>query len=198
MISFVEIIPASAALLPPACRQCDWYLRTTAPADDGCGLVRAAWMEGVSSAWGSVGLAAVDNGETLAAIQFAPVAALPRAALLAPNPPAQSTLLFCLRYRSDQGDEVSRSLLHRALALLRERGIPEVHVHAVPLGDEPASGNLMGLEFLRANGFYAVGESAGVSLMHLQLRGLVPVFSEAARAWRFPRRVPVSPTPAGG
>lgn len=195
MLSFVEIVPASASLLPPACLQCDWFLSRQGTSGAGAAQARAEWMDQVMSRWGSVGLAAVEGRETLAVIQFAPVATLPRPAFLAPQAPSTSTLLFCLRYRLDKADGVSRLLLHRALALLRERRVPEVHAYATRLGEAAASGNLMGLEFLQANGFHLVREQAGVYLMRIELKGLIPALSDFA--WKL-RRLPAAPTPVGG
>lgn len=198
MISFVEIVPASVSLLPPTCRECDWFFQAGAHADEGDGTTREVWMERVVLEWGSVGLAAVEGSETLAVIQYAPLASLPRAGMLVPAAPSRSTLLFCLRYRVDGAEGVSRLLLHRALALLRERGVPEAHAYAIPLGSAPASGNLMGLDFLQANGFHVVREAQGVSLMRVELKGLVSVLADVGRAWRVARGLPGIPDPVGG
>lgn len=199
MISFVEIVPASASSLPPACRECDWFFRVGgACAGEGGGAAREAWMERVALEWGSVGLAAVEGSETLAVIQYAPLWTLPRAAALVPAAPSQSTLLFCLRYRVDGAEGVSRLLLHRALAHLRERGSSVACAYAVPMGSAPASGNLMGLDFLQANGFHAVRESKNVTLMRIELKGLVSVLADVGRAWRVARGLPAIPDPVAG
>ena len=198
MISFVEIVPASVSSLPPTCWKCDWFLQTGGRSGEGGDGAREAWMERVALEWGSVGLAAVEGSETLAVIQYAPLSTLPRAVTLVPAAPSQSTLLFCLRYRVDGAEGVSRLLLHRALALLRERGIREAHAYAIPMGSAPASGNLMGVDFLQANGFHAVRESGGVTLMRVELKGLVSVLADVARAWRVARGLPAMPDPVGG
>ncbi|OPZ78295.1 MAG: hypothetical protein BWY79_00814 [Actinobacteria bacterium ADurb.Bin444] len=202
MTTYVEIVPASESLLPPLCRECLWWQRPVwsreAPNGDGA---RQLWLERLSRDWGSCGTAAVNGRDTLGAVQFAPLRSLPRAQnLLAGLSVAESSdavMLFCLRLREGRPEYEAGSLLHRALSSLHERGTPEVHALARPLGSRRsyARGNVFGLEFLLANGFRHVGRSGRLDVVRCDLRGLLPVFSDLLRAWRSIRHTPPAPTP---
>jgi hypothetical protein len=143
-------------------------------------------------------MVALEEGGAVAAVQFAPVQALPRVYHLPCGPlPDEAALIFCLRGRIGGPAGSPRQLLHRSLALLRDRGLEYAFAFARPLGDRAECGyrNLMGLEFLLSNGFQVVGRQGEVYLTRVELRGLLPSLSEAGRLWHRLRHAPAAPSP---
>ncbi|GAB4246814.1 MAG: hypothetical protein Kow00122_03950 [Thermoleophilia bacterium] len=184
-LAFVEIITASQGLLPGPCAECLWW-QTTQGQTTGTDR-RLQWMAQLEHGWGSVGLVALEGDQTVAAIQFAPVWALPRAHLLPPAaPPDDAVLFYCLRGRIGRPAYEAHKLLHRAMAHLRRRRTHEVYAYARPLGSNALCGirNLFGLEFLEANGFEIVQSGPEHHLVRADLRGLVPALAEAGSTVR--------------
>lgn len=205
MTEFVHIITASQALLPDPCPSCLWWQTTDShgqeahESDPVSRERRLEWMETIESSWGTAGMVLQENASTLAAVQFAPARALPRASRLpAGPPPDEAVLIYCLRGRLDRSAFEPSRLLHRALSHLRKRDVPEVFAFARPLGSRDLCGlrNLCGLEFLQAHGFQVVRGGGDAFLMRLDLRGLVPSVVEAAGAFRWFRQGSATPSPA--
>ena len=203
MAEFVHVVAASQGLLPDPCSTCLWWQTTT-----GSGATRnpeadlerrLAWMHRLEQSWGSLGMVLQEGTSTLAALQFAPVAALARAAHLPAGPtPEDAVLIYCLRGRLDRSAHEPSRLLHRALAHLRRQRLTEVYAFARPLGSADLCGlrNLCGLEFLRAHGFVIVRGGGDAFLMRLDLRGLLPSLVDAANGLRRLRPEPAAPSPA--
>ena len=98
-------------------------------------------MGALEEAWGSVGLVSVEDGETVASIQFAPIRSLARPHSLAlGQPPEDAVLLFCLRGRVGRPNVETQKLLHAAMSHLRRRGVREVYGYARPLDTHSLSG----------------------------------------------------------
>lgn len=198
MSGYSEIIPATHHLLPPPCPECLWWQTTADGRQPSGSAERRDWLDHLVAAWGSGGLAAVNAGETVAALQFAPVRALPRAHVLpAGPPPREAVLVFCLRARIGRPAYEASRLLHRAMALLRMRGVEELWSYARPLGSEDLCGlrNLCGLEFLERNGFEVVRGGGDAFLMRADLRGLLSALKEAGSILRSLRQSG-TPSPA--
>ena len=196
VLSYAEVVAVSQGLLPAPCPDCLWW--QTSAGDVTGRERRLAWMTGLERTWGGMGMVAMEGAETVAAIQFAPVQALPRAFSLPPGPPPDdSVLLFCLRGRLGGSAAMPRRLLHRALAHLRDRDIAEAFAYARPLGDQTICGsrNLTGLEFLLSNGFQVVGGDGQVFLTRVELRGLIPSLSQAGQLWHRFRHPSAAPSP---
>jgi hypothetical protein len=131
-------------------------------------------------------------------VQFAPVRALPRAAVLPAGPPPENgVLLFCLRAQLGRPSWEPSRLLHSSLGLLRERRVDEVYAFARPLGSNSLCGlrNLCGLEFLQTNGFIVVRGGGDAFLMKVDLRTALPAVREV-RAYLSRLRHYASPSPA--
>lgn len=197
MAGFVQVVPETQDLLPPPCPHCLWWQTTsghiqgTAP--------RLEWMGGLAESWGSTGLVMTDAEGALAAVQFAPVRALPRAQQLpAGPPPGDAVLLFCLRGRLGGPSWEPSRLLHRSLGVLRERRVDEVYAFARPLGSSSLCGlrNLCGLEFLQANGFVVVRGGGDAFLMKVELRGAIPALKDVGGYFRRLRQHTPSPAPS--
>ncbi len=199
MTTYVEVIPASQGLLPSPCPECIWWQSTQAAQGEAADPERRIdWMSHLEHSWGSVGLIALDGPTTVASVQFAPVRSLPRPHLLPPgSPPDEAALIYCLRGRVGRPARETRQLLHRALSHLRKRQVWDVYAYARPLGGKHVCGmrNMFGREFLEANGFEVVGKHGDVVLMRVDLRGLLPMFSEAGLAVRRAAH-PGHPSPA--
>lgn len=187
MLSYVEVIPASQGLLPFPCADCLWW-QSAQGSEAGILMQRRLdWMASLERSWGGVGLIAIDGRETVAAVQFSPVRALsrPHGMPLGP-PPDDAVLMYCLRGRVGRPAREAFQLLHRSMALLRRRRVPEIYAYARPLGSRHLCGarNLFGLEFLEAGGFQAVRTDGDFSLMRADLRSLMPAVAEARTAVR--------------
>jgi len=183
--AYVEVTTATQGLLPPPCSDCMWWQTTQGPAEGR--ERRLEWMRLLETSWGSVGLLAVEDRETVASIQFAPVRSLARPhSRPFGRPPEEAVLLFCLRGRVGRPTVETQELLHRAMSALRRRGVREVYGYARPLDTHTLSGvrNLFGLEFLEANGFVVARAIDHGYLMRADLGGLIPALSEAGGSMR--------------
>ena len=197
MTEYIDVIPETQHLLPSPCAECLWW-QTTQGDESGTAL-RQEWMQGLTSSWGSTGMALVRDDQTLAAVQFAPVRALARARILPAGPiPSEAVLLFCLRARLGHPSSEASRLLHRTMASLRDRRVTEVFAYARPLGSESLCGlrNLCGLEFLEAHGFQVVRGGGDAFLMRVDLRGLLPTLKEVGGLLRAVRSGAPRPSPA--
>lgn len=194
--TYVEIIAASASLLPPLCQRCLFWQATSEALEDP-ESARLEWLDALSLDFGSCGVAAVYGGTPVGAVQFAPLQALPRAAALLENTaPPGSAFLFCLRLRPEWAHAEAKPLLHRAIASLHARGVPCVYAFARPAGSPRVHSlrNVFGLEFLRANGFRRVARVGQTEVLCLDLRGLVPAVRDLVLLFRSLHRTP-TPSP---
>ena len=197
MAEYIDVIPETQHLLPPPCSECLWW--QTTQGDEWGSAPREEWMQGLVSSWGSAGMVSMRDDQTLAAVQFAPIRALPRTRLLPAGPlSSDATLLFCLRARLGHPSSEASRLLHRTMAELRERRVPEIFAYARPLGSESLCGlrNLCGLEFLETHGFRVVRGGGDAFLMRIDLRGLLPTIKEAGGLLRAVRSGAPRPSPA--
>ncbi len=185
-------------LLPVGCQACAWWqTRGTAPSfDTEAREQRRRWMAGLESTWGSTGLISTIAEDVSVAIHYAPAAAVPRLRELPLGPlPEQSVLLFCLEAHPDVPFQEMRKILHKTLAILKEREVSEVFAYARPLdsngGDRPC--RFFGLDFLQANGFQQVRSEGDLYLLRADLRGLLSVVTQLESA--FGRLFRHSPAP---
>lgn len=187
MPTYVEIIPVSQGLLPHPCPDCLWWQNTQGSDASVVLQRRLDWMASLERTWGSVGLVAMDCRDTVASIQFAPVRALarPHGLPLGP-PPDDAVLVYCLRGKLGRPVKEAQQLLHQAMGHLRRRRVQEIYAYARPLGSKQLCGvrNLFGLEFLESSGFQVVRADGDLSLMRVDLRGLLPAVAEARTALR--------------
>ncbi len=193
----IEVVTATQALLPAPCPDCLWWQTTQGPTQGR--TRRLEWMGALEEAWGSVGLVSVEDGETVASIQFAPIRSLARPHSLAlGQPPEDAVLLFCLRGRVGRPNVGTQRLLHAAMSHLRRRGVREVYGYARPLDTHSLSGvrNLFGLEFLEANGFSVARAIDHAYLMRAELGGLIPTLEEARSSIRKRLGTRAHPSPA--
>jgi hypothetical protein len=129
----------------------------------------------------------MDGRETVAAIQFAPVRSLSRPhGLPLGAPPDDAVLVFCLRGRVGRPVNEAQQLLHQTMGHLRRRRVQEIYAYARPLGNKHLCGvrNLFGLEFLESSGFHVARTDGDMSLLRVDLRGLLPAIAEARTALR--------------
>jgi len=196
MPGFVEVLSSTQHRLPAPCPGCLWW--QTAKQDATGQASRLEWMRRVEREWGPPGLMLEDDGETLAAVQYAPVGKLPRTRILPLNPPPDDdVLLFCLRGRLGCRAHDPVRLLHRSMFELRRRGVRRIFAYCRPLEDENLCGlrNLCGLEFLQRQGFTVVSGNGQVFLVKAELVGLIPALKEL-RSLLPERRPWTAPSPA--
>lgn len=197
MAAYVEVVTDTQGLLPAPCPDCLWWQSTQGPTQGR--ERRLEWMRALEKGWGSVGLVAVEDRETIASIQFAPIRSLARPHTLPfGQPPEDAVLLYCLRGRVGRPSIETRRLLHETMSHLRRRGVREVYAYARPLDTHSLSGvrNLFGLEFLEANGFVVARAIDHAYLMRADLGGLVPALAEAGSSLRRRLGERAHPSPA--
>ncbi len=175
-------------LLPAGCRGCAWWqTRGTAPsAATEAREQRRRWMAGLEPTWGSTGLISTIAEDVSVAIHYAPAAAIPRLRDLPLGPlPEQSVLLFCLEAHPDVPLQETRKILHKTLAVLKEREVDEVFAYARPLGSngDDRHCRFFGLDFLEANGFRQVRSEGDLYLLRADLRGLLSVVTQLEAAF---------------
>lgn len=179
MSGFLEVISSTQHRLPAPCPTCLWW-QTVEKGATGRDP-RLEWMRQVERGWGPPGLILEEDGETLAAVQYAPVAQLPRTQVLPIKPPSEDeVLLFCLRGRLGCRTQDPVRLLHRSMFELRRRGVRRIFAYCRPVENENLCGmrNLCGLEFLQRQGFTVVTGNGQVFLVKAELVGLIPALKE--------------------
>lgn len=196
MAEFLSVHTTSQDALPAPCPECCWWQQAGCSADR---QARLEWMTALEQSWGPPGLILRDAGETLAAIQFAPVGHLPRTTTLPPGrPPQNAVLIFCLRARLGRPVHEPVRLLQRTMFEMRRRNVRHLYAYARPLGNDSVCGvrNLFGYEFLTRHGFTVAASDGEFYLMRADLSGLLPALNELKALFRRLRSIPATPSPA--
>lgn len=197
MARFLPVDTATQDRLPHPCPGCSWWQTADDTFSDA--EYRLAWMTRVQEEWGPAGLMLEENGEILAAMQFAPVASLPRTDLLPPAaPPADSVLAFCLRARLGHPVHEPVRVLQRSMFELRRRGVRRLYAYGTPLGTDSQCGlrNACGLEFFTRHGFTSVAQNGAFHLMRADLVGLMTALKELKGFVPRLKHTPARPSPA--
>lgn len=131
----------------------------------------------------------VDGTNVHGVLQYGPARAFPRARVLPTGPASRDAVLVTCAYISDgdAGGGIERLLLE-ALADIKARGMTAIEVFAMRYPDEVSTEEratlnhtLFDLAMLERLGFRPVRSRGQVSLMRLELGGLVPGMLERAR-----------------
>jgi hypothetical protein len=201
MREYVPLCAFRIDLLPAGCQCCAWW-QTRAPHtldETTAREERRQWMVALEPTWGSTGLISPIAPGVTAAIHYAPVSAIPRLRELPLGPlPEQSVLLFCLQADPEAPFQKMRRVLHKALAILKEREVGEVYAYARPTSGDGRDErcHFFDLDFLEANGFERVRSEGDLYLLRANLRGLLSVVAQLESALgRFFRNNP-APTAA--
>lgn len=186
--------------LPSACAGCTFW-ESGGERDRVCGAacdseLQHAWLRRVTDEWGQPGMVAVEDGEIIGFVKYAPSGYFPQASTFLSAPrDASVPLITCLHIAPHARHHgLGSVMLRAALRDLVGRGERKVEAFAAArppavLDDSP----MMGLEFLLRNGFTVSRPDPLYPLMKLDLRSLV-AWSENLEAvlesLRFPARAP--------
>ena len=165
--------------LPCECSGCA-YWESSGPLPVECGsacdmdLVLERYGE-ISREWGDCGRVAVEDGEVLGFIKYAPPHYFPQAQHMPSGPPTpDSVLLACIHIRDDARQHGLGSLLLRAalkdLVLRGERTV-QAYAGANPAVDRGVD-PVIGVQFLLRNGFNVARPHPVYPLLELDLRSL--------------------------
>lgn len=131
-----------------------------------------------------------DGESVLGVLQYGPATAFPRARVLPAGPPGRDSALITCAYvtGADPAGSIERLVLE-ALADIKGRGMQAIEAFGMRYPDEVApeeraalGHTLFDLDMLERLGFRAVRTDGQVSLMRMELGGIVPGLAERARA----------------
>jgi GNAT superfamily N-acetyltransferase len=154
------------------------------------------WMRTIADEWGPPGRAALEDGELLGFIKYAPARYFPQSHTFDSLPEGPDTvLLTCLHIRTDARHHgLGRVLVHAMLRDLVSRGERRVEAFACARPTEPIEEQpMVSVEFLVRNGFSVEQPDPLYPLMRLELRSLATVADNLEAVFeslRFPRRAP--------
>ena len=183
----VPLTRASVRDLPACCTDCVFWQTLRGDAD---WKRRAAWADRTERDFGPWGRVLADGDDVRGIMQYGPSGAFPRAKVLPAGPPSRDAALVTCAYVT--GDDAAASmerLLLAALADIKGRGLAAIELFAMRYPDEvhPSerahlNHTLFDMEMLDRLGFRPVRRKGQVSLMRLELGGLVPGLAERAKA----------------
>ncbi len=155
------------------------------------------WFADVHERWGECGRVALDDGQVLGFIKYAPVGFFPQAARMPTGAPdADAALISCLHIHDDARSRgLGRLLLQAALKDLHGRRERRVYAYALARKADMRSVPMVGMEFLLRHGFTVERPHPYYPLMRLDLRSLAVLgenLEAVLESLRFPllRRVP--------
>ena len=195
MSSIAPVTAASRHDLPPPCVSCVFWQHDRIVTDE---RRKDAWSEAFERTHGAFGRVLSDGGVFRGMIQYGPSAAFPRALALPAGPPdVRGALITCVFLEGDDPAGVSERLMLEALADVKARGMRAVEAFALSYPDSVAwedrfvgHHTLFDREFLEGLGFTRVRIRGQVTLMRLELGGMVPGTGLLERAARLMRSAP--------
>jgi GNAT superfamily N-acetyltransferase len=164
--------------LPTGCVGCVFW-ETSSPAAFECGSVcdsdaAAGWVAGVTGEWGECGRVAIEDGEVLGFVKYAPGRLVPRARRMLAGPPSPDAVLLTCLHLAPQARRrgLGGLLLHAAMRDLAGRGERVVEAYATSRGGDLSAVPVVGVEFLLRNGFTVTRPHPDTPLLRLELRTL--------------------------
>lgn len=173
--------------LPACCTDCVFWQTLRGSSDE---VGRDRWAHRTERSFGPWGRMLRDGESVVGVLQYGPAGAFPRAQVLPAGPPSRDAALITCAYvtGTDATGAVERLVLE-ALADIKGRGMQAIEVFAMRYPDEvpPAeraglNHTLFDMEMLEGLGFRAIRTRGQVSLMRMDLAGLVPGIAARARA----------------
>ncbi|MDO9556158.1 MAG: GNAT family N-acetyltransferase [Coriobacteriia bacterium] len=165
--------------LPVGCPGCV-YWESPERLEPVCGVKRddvlaSGWVDRVRSEWGDCGRAAVEDGEVLGFIKYAPSAFFPQARVMPAGPPDdRAVLIACMHVSADARRRgLGKVLMQVALRDLATRGEKTVQAYGTVHQGSFETSPVVGVEFLLRMGFTVVRPHPQLPLMQLDLRALV-------------------------
>jgi GNAT superfamily N-acetyltransferase len=188
--------------LPQGCSACVFWESKTGQ-EHRCGAacddeLLTSWFEQVVEEWGPPGRSALEDGEVLGLIKYAPARYFPQSRMFLSGPPDPDTVLItCMHISSDARHHgLGKLLLQAALRDLVDRGERRAQAFGIANSDEPLDLRpAIGVEFLERHGFQTVRKDPEFPLMRLELRSLASIsenLESVLETLRFPGRVPRS------
>lgn len=185
--------------LPPGCSGCAFW-ETAEALEPVCGgrcdiEVARAWIERVQEAWGDCGRIAVEDGEVLGFIKYAPASLVPQAQVMPAGAPDQRAVLITCMHITPEARQrgLGKLLMQAALRDLVTRGERTVQAYATTKRGDYVFSPVVGMEFLLRMGFTVARPHPTMPLMQMDLRSIA-VWTENLEAvlesLRIPLRVP--------
>lgn len=183
----IPLTRASVRDLPACCTDCVFWQTLRGGSDES---ERDRWAHRTERAFGPWGRMLSDGDSVIGVLQYGPSSAFPRARVLPAGPPGRDSALITCAYvqGSDPAGSIERLVLE-ALADIKGRGMQAIEAFAMRYPDEvdaeerAALGHtLFDLDMLERLGFRPVRSRGQVSLMRMELGGLVPGLAERAKA----------------
>lgn len=195
---FRPLTPQLLRQVPDMCAGCLFW-ESAARLEARCGseqdLARVlAWAEHVASEWGEPGRAAVEEGDVLGFIKYAPSRYFPQTRNMPAGPPSgDAVLIACMHIVPEARQHgLGKLLLHAALKDLASRGERSVEAYGVATQPDYASSPLVGVEFLLRSGFTVLRPHPDMPLMRLDLRTLA-VLRDDLESMLDALRIPLRP-----
>lgn len=173
--------------LPSCCTDCVFWQTLRGSSDE---VGRDTWAHRIERSFGPWGRMLSDGESVVGLLQYGPAGAFPRARVLPAGPPSRDAALITCAYvtETDALGAVERLVLE-ALADIKGRGMQAIEVFAMRYPDEVPATERAGLnhtlfdqEMLEGLGFRAIRSRGQVSLMRIDLAGVVPGIAARARA----------------
>ena len=192
MSQITSVTASTRSALPPPCVSCVFWQHDRLVTDE---RHKAAWAESFGRRHGAFGRVLRDGPSFRGMVQFGPADAFPRALALPAGPPSRDAALVTCTFLEGEDPEGScERLLLEALADLKARDAVAVEAFALTYDDDvPADERFLGHHtlfdraFLEGLGFVALRSRGDVSLMRIDIGGLVQgpgLVSQAIRLLR--------------
>jgi len=187
------------SLLPAPCSECV-YWESVDPLRRECGAAcdadaALAWSHRITSEWGEYGRVAMEDGDVLGFVKYAPSAYLPQVRHMPSGPPEENApVIACMHIAPEARRRgLGGVLLREAMRDLAQRGERSAQAYATAESDDFRGVPFIGVEFLLRNGFTVVRPHPEVPLLRVDLKSLVS-WSENLEAvlesLRLPMKVP--------
>jgi GNAT superfamily N-acetyltransferase len=193
------LTPEIAELVPDMCVGCVFWesemrLEARCGAASDIAMLKR-WISQVSSEWGECGRVALEDGEVLGFVKYAPPGYFPQARSLPAGPPTgDAPLIACLHIVGDARQlGLGKVLLQAALRDLTLRGERAVESYGVAGQLDYSASPLIGVEFLLRMGFQVQRPHPDMPLMRLDLRSLATLredLENVLESLRLPLRSP--------
>ncbi len=172
--------------LPACCTDCVFWQTLRGHSSES---IRDRWIHRTERSFGPWGRMLSDDGTVVGVMQYGPASAFPRAQVLPAGPPGRDAALITCAYvdGGDTAGSVERLVLE-ALADIKGRGMQAIEAFAMRYPEEVPTAERAGLNhtlfdlhMLERLGFRAVRSRGQVSLMRLELGGVIAGGAESAR-----------------
>lgn len=185
--------------LPVGCDGCVFW-ESPEPLRAVCGSkcdpeLARGWVDRVRFEWGDCGRAAVDDGEVLGFIKYAPSAYFPQAQVMPAGPPEErAVLIACMHITQDARRRgLGKVLMQVALRDLATRGVKTVQAYGTVHQGAFETSPVVGVEFLLRMGFVVARPHPQMPLMQLDMRSLAS-WTENLEAVLDSLRIPIGIT----